>query len=149
MGWKCGIAPSIVDLCSLLNTAIVTKLRIRWMRGLQRQTRRPLPAETPRYGYVLENDGVPVGCLLLIYSSRTICRPNGHSPQCVKLVCRPGISNLFGDVCANDRRSAITSPIWTSRRQLTRGRSSKFRGSRCIVVADISLCRPCRVSDMA
>ena len=42
------------------------------MRGLQRQTRRPLPAEAPRYGYVLENDGVPVGCLLLIYSSKTI-----------------------------------------------------------------------------
>jgi len=42
------------------------------MRGLQRQTRRPLPAEAPRYGYVLENDGVPVGCLLLIYASKTI-----------------------------------------------------------------------------
>jgi hypothetical protein len=56
----------------LLTRGFVSRSREWWMRGLQRQTRRPLPAETPRYGYVLENDGVPVGCLLLIYSSKTI-----------------------------------------------------------------------------
>ena len=43
-----------------------------WMRGLQRQASRPVPADAPRYGYLLENEGVSVGCLLLIYSSRIL-----------------------------------------------------------------------------
>ena len=43
-----------------------------WMRGLRRQGTRPLPPGTPRYGYLLENEGVPVGCLLLIYSSKIL-----------------------------------------------------------------------------
>ena len=43
-----------------------------WMRGLQRQATRPVPVDAPRYGYMLEYEGAPVGCLLLIYSSRIL-----------------------------------------------------------------------------
>jgi hypothetical protein len=56
----------------LLTRGFVNRSREWWMRGLHRQTTRPVPAGCPRYGYMLEGDGVPVGCLLLIGSSRTI-----------------------------------------------------------------------------
>jgi hypothetical protein len=42
-----------------------------WMRGLHRQRTRSLPLDVPRYGYLLEHEGVPVGCLLMIHSTRT------------------------------------------------------------------------------
>ena len=50
-----------------------------WMRGLHRQGTRPLPPGAPRYGYLIENNGVPVGCLLTIYSSKTI---DGETATC-------------------------------------------------------------------
>jgi hypothetical protein len=56
----------------LLTRGFVYRPRDYWMRGLQRQANRPVPADAPRYGYMLENEGVPVGCLLLIYSSRIL-----------------------------------------------------------------------------
>jgi hypothetical protein len=95
---KCEITgPFQYLLCSLVNTMLDVKPRIReiserdveaiadlltrgfvhrsrgyWIRGLRRQSTRSLPPCTPRYGYLLENEGVPVGCLLLIYSSKIL-----------------------------------------------------------------------------
>ena len=56
----------------LLTRGFVHRSRDYWMRGLQRQRQRPLPPGAPRYGYLLEHQGTPVGCLLLIYSSKII-----------------------------------------------------------------------------
>jgi hypothetical protein len=39
-----------------------------WMDGLQRQSERQAPAGLPRFGYMLDHEGAPVGVLLLIYS---------------------------------------------------------------------------------
>ncbi len=56
----------------LLTRGFQHRSREYWMRGLRHQGARPLPPGAPRYGYMLENDGVPVGCLLMIYSSKII-----------------------------------------------------------------------------
>jgi hypothetical protein len=56
----------------LLTRGFVYRSREYWMRGLRRQSARAIPAGTPRYGYMIENQGVPVGCLLLIYSNKII-----------------------------------------------------------------------------
>ncbi len=56
----------------LLTRGFVHRSREYWMVGLRRQGTRSLPPGAPRYGYLLEHRGVPVGCLLLIYSSRII-----------------------------------------------------------------------------
>src|SRR3984957_5700475 len=56
----------------LLTRGFVHRSRDYWMQGLRRQGMRQLPAGAPRYGYMLDNQGVPVGCLLLIYSAKTI-----------------------------------------------------------------------------
>lgn len=40
-----------------------------WLRVLARLNDRPPPAGLPRYGYLLESDGVPVGVILLIFST--------------------------------------------------------------------------------
>jgi hypothetical protein len=56
----------------LLTRGFVHRSRDYWMRGLQRQGARSLPANAVRYGYLLENQDKPVGCLLLIYSGKTI-----------------------------------------------------------------------------
>src|SRR4051812_36993281 len=40
------------------------------MRGLRRQATRGVPGNYPRFGYMLDNEGVPVGVLLLLYSVR-------------------------------------------------------------------------------
>jgi hypothetical protein len=59
-------------IADLLTRGFIHRPREYWMRGLRRQGTRPLPPDVPRYGYLLENEGVPVGCLLLIYSSKVI-----------------------------------------------------------------------------
>ena len=56
----------------LLTRGFVHRSREYWIRGLQRQGTRSLPPDTPRYGYLLENEGAPVGCLLMIYSSKVL-----------------------------------------------------------------------------
>ena len=56
----------------LLTRGFQHRSRDYWMRGLHRQGARPLPSGEPRYGYLIENDGAPVGCLLTIYSSKMI-----------------------------------------------------------------------------
>jgi len=56
----------------LLTRGFVHRSRDYWMRGLHRQGTRSLPPDVPRYGYMLEHQGAPVGCLLLIYSSKII-----------------------------------------------------------------------------
>src|SRR5690349_1368608 len=56
----------------LLTRGFVHRSREYWMRGLRRQSERALPPDTPRYGYMMEYQGVPVGCLLLIYSTKNI-----------------------------------------------------------------------------
>ncbi len=40
------------------------------MQGLRRQAAREVPDGYPRFGYMLDNDGRPVGVLLLLYTSR-------------------------------------------------------------------------------
>jgi hypothetical protein len=56
----------------LLTRGFVHSRREYWRRGLQRQTRRFLPSGAPRYGYLIESQGVPVGCLLQLYSTRIV-----------------------------------------------------------------------------
>ena len=54
----------------LLTRGFARRKREYWMRGLRYQSTRPLPSGVPRYGYFLEHEGKPVGCLLLIYSKK-------------------------------------------------------------------------------
>src|SRR3984957_8888349 len=63
----------------LLTRGFVHRSRDYWMRGLHRQRPRSLPPGAPRYGYMLEHQGAPVGCLLLIYSSKII---DGEAATC-------------------------------------------------------------------
>ena len=63
----------------LLTRGFVHRSRDFWMRGLHRQGTRSLPPDVPRYGYMLEHQGAPVGCLLLIYSSKII---DGEAATC-------------------------------------------------------------------
>ena len=56
----------------LLTRGFVHRRREYWLRGLRRQATRSLPSGVPRYGYLLENQGVPVGCLLMVYSTKII-----------------------------------------------------------------------------
>jgi hypothetical protein len=59
-------------IADLLTRGCVRRSREYWKLGLSRQGARSPPADAPRYGYLMEHDGKPVGCLLLIYSTRTI-----------------------------------------------------------------------------
>ena len=63
----------------LLTRGFVHRSRDFWMRGLRRQGARSLPSDVPRYGYMLEHQGAPVGCLLLIYSSKIV---DGEAATC-------------------------------------------------------------------
>ena len=62
----------IEAIADLLTRGFVHRSRDYWMLGLRRQSMRSLPGDAPRFGYLMENDGKPVGCLLLIYSTRMI-----------------------------------------------------------------------------
>jgi hypothetical protein len=45
------------------------RTRAFWHRVLAALNARSVPADMPRYGYLLENDGVPVGAILLIFAA--------------------------------------------------------------------------------
>jgi hypothetical protein len=67
------IRPGDLDaIGDLLTRGFAHRDREYWMRGLRRQGMRSLPPDAPRYGYLLENEGAAVGCLLLISSNKTI-----------------------------------------------------------------------------
>src|SRR3954451_10248491 len=66
------ITESDVDaVADLLTRGFVGRSRGYWIQGLRRLAVRPVPAGSPGCGYMLDNDGTPVGLLLLIYTART------------------------------------------------------------------------------
>lgn len=57
-------------IAELLSGGFAGRSRDYWMGGLQRQAVRDVPEGYPRFGYMLDHEGTPVGVLLLIYSAR-------------------------------------------------------------------------------
>jgi hypothetical protein len=65
------IAASDIDaIADLLTRGFVARSRDYWMRGLRRLAARDVPQNYPRFGYMLDHEGTPVGVLLLLYSVR-------------------------------------------------------------------------------
>ncbi|TPQ42574.1 acyl-CoA acyltransferase [Bradyrhizobium guangdongense] len=64
------IRESDVDAVADLLTRGFGRSRAYWMQGLQRQALRNMPEGYPRFGYMLDHDGAPVGVLLLLYTAR-------------------------------------------------------------------------------
>ena len=60
----------IEAIADLLTRGFVYRSREYWMQGLRRQAAREVPEGYPRFGYLLDNDGVAVGVLLLLYTSK-------------------------------------------------------------------------------
>jgi len=63
-------AVDIEAVADLLARGFVGRSRNYWLGGLRRQATRDVPEGYPRFGYMLEHDGAPVGVLLLIYTAR-------------------------------------------------------------------------------
>jgi hypothetical protein len=65
------IADTDIDaVADLLTRGFAGRSREYWMQGLRRQAAREVPDGYPRFGYMLDQDGQPVGVLLLLYTSR-------------------------------------------------------------------------------
>src|ERR1700692_907104 len=64
-------------VADLLTRGFVGRPREYWMQGLRRQAPREVPNGYPRVRDMLDNDGLEVGVLLLLYSSRI----DGNEPQ--------------------------------------------------------------------
>jgi hypothetical protein len=65
------IGPSDLDaIADLLTRGFADRSRDYWMGGLQRQSVRAVPEGFPRFGYMLDHGGTPVGVLLLLYTAR-------------------------------------------------------------------------------
>jgi hypothetical protein len=63
-------AADIEAVADLLARGFVGRSRDYWLSGLRRQASRDVPEGYPRFGYMLDHDGAPVGVLLLIYTAR-------------------------------------------------------------------------------
>ena len=57
-------------VADLLTRGFVGRSRDYWIRGLRRQAARQAPLGYPRFGYMLDHEGMPVGALLLLYTMR-------------------------------------------------------------------------------
>jgi hypothetical protein len=57
-------------VADLLCEGFPARSRKYWTSGLERIGQRPAPDDAPRYGYVLEADGVLVGMLLLLFTGQ-------------------------------------------------------------------------------
>jgi hypothetical protein len=62
-------ASDIVDIVTLLEKGFPGRGRDHWTRGLQRMADHSTPGGFPKYGYLLESGGTPVGVLLVIFSA--------------------------------------------------------------------------------
>jgi hypothetical protein len=58
-------------VAELLTRGFVGRSREYWTQGLRRQAAREVPKRYPRFGYMLDIGGLPVGVLLLLYTTRT------------------------------------------------------------------------------
>jgi hypothetical protein len=67
---------AVVDL---LMRGFARRSRDYWMEGLRRTGVREVPEGFPRFGYMLEHDGTPVGVLLLIYTAW-----DDGGPSCIR-----------------------------------------------------------------
>jgi len=64
------IGPSDIDgVVDLLARGFRLRSRDYWRRALEKLGSHPTPAGLPKYGYLLDNGGVPVGVILLIFSA--------------------------------------------------------------------------------
>jgi hypothetical protein len=67
------ITPSDLEgVIDLLTVGFRRRPRDFWVNVVDRLTHHHTPAGFPKYGFMLENDGVPIGVLLLIFTQRTI-----------------------------------------------------------------------------
>src|SRR5437763_13206944 len=66
-------ARDIDAIAALLTRGFAGRPRDYWMGGLRRQAERKVPEGCPRYGYLLEVAGNPVGVILLMFAAK-ICR---------------------------------------------------------------------------
>lgn len=60
----------LAAIADLLTRGFADRSHDYWMDGLQRASVREVPEGFPRFGYMLDHEGMPVGVLLLIYSER-------------------------------------------------------------------------------
>jgi hypothetical protein len=63
-------AADLDAIAELLTRGFAGRSRDYWLGGLKRQAAREFPEGYPRFGYLLDHEGTPVGVLLLIYSAR-------------------------------------------------------------------------------
>ena len=63
-------ATDIDAVADLLTRGFAGRPRDYWIQGLRRQAARQVPDGYPRFGYMLDHNGQPVGVLLLLYTSR-------------------------------------------------------------------------------
>lgn len=66
----------IDSVVALLTKGFRRRGRDYWAQAVDRLRRHPTPAGFPKYGYLLEADGVPIGVILLIFS---IVQDGNHS----------------------------------------------------------------------
>lgn len=57
-------------VANLLTRGFIGRSREYWLQGLRHQAACEVPNGYPRFGYMLDSDGVAVGVLLLLYTSR-------------------------------------------------------------------------------
>jgi hypothetical protein len=60
------------NVADLLTRGFARRSRDHWTSGLRRQSVREVPEGFPRFGYMLDHEGMPVGVLLLIYTARDV-----------------------------------------------------------------------------
>lgn len=73
-------ASDLEAIADLLTRGFAGRPRSYWIDGLQRQAERDVPEGYPRFGYMLDHEGTPVGVLLLLYSTRD--NDGGTSIRC-------------------------------------------------------------------
>ncbi|MDR3511659.1 MAG: hypothetical protein P4L73_08500 [Caulobacteraceae bacterium] len=100
-------------VAELLCEGFPDRSRKYWTSGLARMGGRPGPAEAPRYGYVLEADGVLVGVLLLLFTGLAGDRPRFNVSSWYVRPAFRGFASLMATLAVR-RKDAVylnTSPI--------------------------------------
>src|SRR6266545_3409808 len=84
----------IEAVLELLRKGFEPRSRAFWLEVLTRLPRYSVPAQMPKYGYLLESDGGPVGVILLISAKVQTAIGDGVMPKYFKGPSRPRLGDL-------------------------------------------------------
>ena len=140
------ITPSDLEgVTDLLTVGFGRRHREFWVNVVNRLSHHHTPAGFPKYGFMLENDGVPIGVLLQIFTERTIDGVATIWCNEIELLCGSAIPGLW--ISHGQTIAPLQGRNISQSARLPRFARQSWRCKAISALQRGCTCGPCAVSD--